>query len=79
MEPVYAKNLIAAGKDGIALEDESMLVVQHLFRADLLQKRGCKYQKDSPDFILIGTLDGEPIIAVVKMKCRSKAKTQDSE
>jgi hypothetical protein len=56
-----------------------MLVVQHFFRAGLLQKRGCKYQKDSPDFILIGTLDGEPIVAVVKMKCRSKAKTQDSE
>jgi hypothetical protein len=80
MEPVHAKNLIAAGKDGIALEDESVLVVQHLFRAGLLQKRGCKYhQKASPDFILIGTLDGEPIVAVVEMKCRSKAKTQDSE
>jgi hypothetical protein len=49
MEPVYAKNLIAPGKDGIALEDESVLVVQHLFRAGLLQKRGCRYQKDSPD------------------------------
>jgi hypothetical protein len=26
-----------------------VLVVQHLFRAGLLQKRGCRYQKDSPD------------------------------
>jgi hypothetical protein len=47
--PRISLHLEVAPKDGIALEDESVLVVQHLFRAGLLQKRGCKYQKDSPD------------------------------
>ena len=53
--------------------------MHHLFRAGLLQKRNRKYQKDSPDFILIGTLDGCQIVAVVELKCRSKMKTQDAE
>jgi len=79
MEPVYGTNILNDGKDGIELEDGSILVVQHLFRAGLLQKQGRKYQKDSPDFILIGTLDGEPLKAVVEMKCQSKTKTQDAE
>jgi hypothetical protein len=54
-------------------------VVQHLFRAVLVQKSGQKYQKDSPDFILIEMLDGQQIVAVVQLKCRSKTKTHDAE
>jgi hypothetical protein len=79
MEPIYGTNILELGKEGIKLEDGKVLIVQHLFRAGLVQKRGRKYQKDSPDFILIGTLDGAPIVAVVEMKCRSKTKTQDAE
>lgn len=72
-------NILQAGKDGIRLEDGKLLVVQHLFRAVLVQKSGQKYQKDSPDFILIGMLDGQQIVAVVQLKCRSKTKTHDAE
>ena len=49
MEPVHGRNILEMGKEGIELEDGSVLVVQHLFRAGLVQKRGRKYQKDSPD------------------------------
>lgn len=79
MEPIYGANILKTGKDGIKLENGSILVVQHLFRAGLVEKRHRPYQKDSPDFILIGTLDGEPLVAVVELKCRSKTNTQDAE
>lgn len=79
MEPIYAENLLKAGKDGIKLQDGKVLIIHHLYRAGLLQKTGSKYQKDSPDFILIGTLDGEPLVAVVEMKARCKTKTQEAE
>jgi hypothetical protein len=79
MEPIYGMNILEWAKNGARLEDGSVLKVHHLFRAGLLQKRNQKYQKDSPDFILIGTLDGRRIVAVVELKCRSKMKTQDAE
>lgn len=77
MEPIYGCNLLEAGKNGIKLEDGSVLVTQHLFRVGTVHKRGKKHQKDSPEFSLLGTLDGQPIVAVVNLKCRSKAKMQN--
>lgn len=40
MKPIYGKQLLDNGKGGITLEDGSVLVVEHLFRAGLVQKRG---------------------------------------
>lgn len=34
---------------------------------------------DSPDFVLLGTLDGRPIVAVIELKCRSLVKTLNAE
>jgi hypothetical protein len=34
---------------------------------------------NSPDSSLIGTLDGDLIVAVIEMNCQSKTKTQDAE
>lgn len=63
MEPICGQNLLEAGCSGIRLEDGSVLVINHLFRAGLVQKRGKKHQKDYPDFMLLGALDGQPIVA----------------
>lgn len=74
MEPIYGTNILEFGREGVKLvkpEDGFILVEQHLFRAGLVQKRGRKYQKDSPDSILVGTLDGDPIVAGVEMKWQS--------
>jgi hypothetical protein len=79
MEPIYGMNILEWAKNGIRLEDGSVLKVHHLFRAGLLQKKNRMYQMDSPDFIIIGTLVGHEIVAVVELKCRSKMKTQDLE
>jgi hypothetical protein len=69
MELIYGMNILNEGKEGKRLKDGSVLDRPHLFRAGLLQKCDCKYQKDSPDFIVIGPLDGKPLLVVVKIKC----------
>ena len=41
-----------------------------MYRAGLVNYVSREYQKGSPDFVLIGTLDGEFFSAVVEMKAR---------
>lgn len=79
MEPIYGQNLLEAGKNGIRLRNGSVLVIHHLFRTGLVYKRGKRHQGDSPDFVLLGTLDGRPIVAVIELKCRSLVKTLNAE
>jgi hypothetical protein len=80
MEPIYGMNILEAAKNGVQFENGSLLVIQHLFRAGLVQKSGSqKDQNDSLDFVLIGTLDGEHFVAIVELKCRSNTNTQNAE
>lgn len=79
MEPIYGMNILEAAMNGIRLIDGSILVVKHLFRVGTVQQQNRRYQKDSADFLLIGTLNGRSIIAIVELKCRSKSSTQDAE
>ena len=50
-----------------------------MYRAGLVSNICREYQKDSPDFILHGTLDGEDIWAVVEMKARCSSITAAKE
>ena len=52
------------------LSNGKRLVVLHMYRAGLVSNICREYQKDSPDFILVGTIDGEFFSAVVEMKAR---------
>lgn len=80
MESVYGEQVLDQSKgDGILTADGKRLVVDHLFRTGLVQKRGKPHQKDSPDFVALGSLDGEAITAAVEMKARCKTTTNDAE
>ena len=72
MEVIYGKQLIQMSDetDGILLSNGKKLIVLHMHRAGLVSNVSREYQKDSPDFILLGTIDGEFFSAVVEMKAR---------
>ena len=50
-----------------------------MYRAGLVSNVSRECQKDSPDFVLIGTLDGKKVSSVVEIKsrCSSIAATKE--
>ena len=50
-----------------------------MFRAGLIARSNRDYQKDSPDFVVYGLLNGVHVIATLEMKARCTSKTAARE
>ena len=81
-EVIYGKQCIQMSDetDGILLSNGKKLIGLHmLYRTGLVSNVSREHQKDSPDFLLIGTLDEEFFSAIVEMKARCSSITAAKE
>ena len=56
--------------DDVLLSNGKTLIALHARRVGLVSDASKEHQKDSPDCVLVGTIDGEILSAVVEMKAR---------
>ena len=70
IEVICGKQLIQMSDetDGILLLNRKNVIVLHIYQAGLVSNVLKKYQKDSPDFILVRTIDRELFSTVILMK-----------
>ena len=81
MEGACGKQLLQMSddNDGITFQNGKKLKISYLFRAGSVFRSDRQYQKDSPDFVVIGTLDNVHTIAIVEMKARCSSSTAAKE